>query len=328
MRKQNTLVSIIVPIYNVEKYLNKCIESIIGQDYSNIEIVLVDDGSPDNSGDIIDEYARKDKRIKPIHKINCGVSTARNTGIENATGDYICFVDGDDYVMPDYVSYLLRLSEENDADIALTTDMFGNFNEKQNTNLVINNFTAEQATEQMLCYKYPIGVYCKLFRRSFIEENKIRFFTDIFIGEGFNFNMECIQRSNRVTVGNKKIYYYRRDNEASAMSSFSLKKWENGLYALENIKNNLLFHTEKINSAWRFAWWRTNTDAYNSIVLAEETKEYRDFYFRCKSVVMKNGLIAIKVPVSINQKLRAIVMVICPKLIPLMMKIRKKRYIG
>ena len=92
------LVTIVVPIYNVEKYLTRCVDSIINQTYQNLEIILVDDGSPDNCPRICDEYAKKDHRIKVIHKINAGLGMARNTGIENATGKYICFFDSDDYI--------------------------------------------------------------------------------------------------------------------------------------------------------------------------------------------------------------------------------------
>ncbi|MDQ1143763.1 glycosyltransferase involved in cell wall biosynthesis [Bacillus sp. SORGH_AS 510] len=127
MGKSEIKVSVIVPIYNVEKFLSKCIETIINQSYKNLEIILVDDGSPDRSGEICDEYAAKDKRIKVIHQKNSGVSSARNAGINAATGDYVCFADGDDYLMPDYVEYLMDLAVRNDADISLTTDMFSNY---------------------------------------------------------------------------------------------------------------------------------------------------------------------------------------------------------
>ena len=104
----NFKVSVIVPIYNVEKYIAECIESIIKQDYRNLEIILVDDGSPDKSGEICDFYKNKDERIIVIHKKNAGVSAARNSGLDAATGDFVCFVDGDDYLEEDYVSYLLK----------------------------------------------------------------------------------------------------------------------------------------------------------------------------------------------------------------------------
>ena len=112
-------VSIIVPVYNVEKYLEKCLDSIVKQTYENIEIILVDDGSTDKSGTILDQYAEMDNRISVIHKKNEGVSTARNTGIEAARGEYICFADADDYLMPDYVEYLLTLAVDKNADIAI-----------------------------------------------------------------------------------------------------------------------------------------------------------------------------------------------------------------
>lgn len=95
---ENIKVSVVVPVYNVELYLNKCIESIVNQSYKNLEIILVDDGSPDKCPSMCDDWAKKDKRIKVIHKKNAGLGNARNTGIENATGEYICFVDSDDII--------------------------------------------------------------------------------------------------------------------------------------------------------------------------------------------------------------------------------------
>ena len=99
-------ISVIVPVYNVEQYLPQCLDSIINQTYKNLEIICVDDGSPDNSGKILDEYAKKDKRIKVIHQENQGVSVARNTGLDNATGKYIGFVDPDDWIEADYYETL------------------------------------------------------------------------------------------------------------------------------------------------------------------------------------------------------------------------------
>lgn len=102
----NPLISVVIPIYNVENYLHKCVDSIINQTYTNLEIILVDDGSPDNCGKICDEYEKKDSRIKVIHKINGGLSDARNAGIDIANGKYISFIDSDDYVDQDYIEFL------------------------------------------------------------------------------------------------------------------------------------------------------------------------------------------------------------------------------
>ena len=92
------LVSVIIPVYKTERYLHRCIDSLVNQDYKNIEIILIDDGSPDHCGNICDEYAKKDKRIKVIHQRNKGLSAARNAGLDFCTGEYLCFVDSDDYV--------------------------------------------------------------------------------------------------------------------------------------------------------------------------------------------------------------------------------------
>lgn len=114
----NPLISIIVPVYDVEKYLDRCLQSIVAQTYKNIEIILVDDGSPDNCPAMCDEWAEKDSRIRVIHKENGGLAHARNTGIENASGSYFLFVDSDDYMDSDMVEFLYSLICKYDADIA------------------------------------------------------------------------------------------------------------------------------------------------------------------------------------------------------------------
>ena len=318
------LISVIVPIYNVEKYISKCLESILNQTYKNLEIILVDDCTPDNSGVIADTYAEKDSRVRVIHKATRGgVSAARNSGIEASCGAYVCFVDGDDYVMADYVEYLFNLAK-NDCDITLTTDMFNNFDDKQNTDDSVRVYTPEQTTISILCYNIPIGVYCKLFKRSFLG-NDIRFLEELFIGEGFNFNTTAFQRANCVVVGHRKIYYYRRDNPTSATTKFSIEKWENGLYAIDLIKQNFILHSDQLERAWQFAYWRTHSDAYDALVLANAQKDYPEFYRKCLMVIHKFW-IALKVPISKQNRLRAIVMGICPKIIPMAMRRRRKKY--
>ena len=108
------LISVIIPVYKVEKYLPKCLDSVLNQSYSNLEIILVDDGSPDNCGEICDEYAKQDERFKVIHcEKNGGASAARNKGLEIATGDYIAFIDSDDYVTEKYLRTLVKDLENN-----------------------------------------------------------------------------------------------------------------------------------------------------------------------------------------------------------------------
>lgn len=328
MKKQKIKISVIVPVYHVARFLSKCIESILQQDYKNIEIILVDDGSDDESGEIVDKYGSFDNRIVVIHKLNGGVSTARNAGLDRASGEYVCFVDGDDYVMPDYVSYLFYLADDNNADIAISTVMFGNFDKSQSTDNSVQIYDSAKAMELTLCYRFPIGVYCRMFKRSFLEAYGIRFRTDLFIGEGFNFNMDTVQRADKVVVGHRKVYYYRRDNENSAMTAFSAKKWENGLYALKIMKDNFIIRSDAIDKAWQYAWWRTNSDAYDSIRMAGAQHSNRRMYEECRNVVKRKGLVALKVPVSRKDSIRAVVMTICPSVVPFLLKMRKKKYIG
>ena len=113
------LISVIIPVYNVEKYLPECIESVLKQTHTNLEIILVDDGSPDNSPQICDEYAQKDSRIKVIHKENGGVSSARNEGLKIAKGEWISFIDADDWVEKNFCEILLNKAVKTQSDIAL-----------------------------------------------------------------------------------------------------------------------------------------------------------------------------------------------------------------
>lgn len=113
------VVSVVLPIYNVEKYLNRCVKSVVNQSYKNLEIILVDDGSPDNCPELCEDWAKKDSRIKVVHKENAGLGYARNTGIENATGEYICFFDSDDYIALDAIEKAYSCISENKAEMVL-----------------------------------------------------------------------------------------------------------------------------------------------------------------------------------------------------------------
>lgn len=320
------LVTIIVPVYNVEKYLSKCIDSIIEQSYKNLEIILIDDGSTDMSGKIIDEYVKKDGRIISIHKKNGGVSSARNEGLKIAKGEYICFADADDYLMKDYVEYMYNMIEKDKSDIALTKKMFSNFDNKQTENDKKEIYTGEKTAIDIMVYNIPIGVYCKMFKKSLLEDNKIRFFTDIYIGEGFNFNVKAFQNANKVSIGYKKIYFYRRDNETSATTKFSMKKWENGLKAIDVMKENFSIKSRDMMKAWNFARWRTNVDVYSLLITSNSVSEYKAFYQNCKKIGKKYAYYAFITPTSKKEKIRAILMMFYPKALPKLVIARRKKY--
>ena len=115
--EQQELISVIIPVYNVEKYLRECIDSVLNQSYQNLEIILVDDGSTDSSGEICDEYEKQDIRIRVIHQKNQGLSGARNTGFQNANGEYVYFLDSDDWIVPEAIKCLVKRAEEESADV-------------------------------------------------------------------------------------------------------------------------------------------------------------------------------------------------------------------
>ncbi len=317
------LVSIIIPVYNVEKYIRICLDSVLNQTYENIEIILVDDGSTDASSSICDEYANKDLRIKVIHKKNEGVSIARNVGIDIATGDYLCFADSDDILMPDYVEYLMWMIEQNDVEIAVTTSFFTTFEKSKSYKDNINNVSGEDAVAAILYYHIPIGCYCKMFSRRFLNVNHIRFLPDVYIGEGFNFNVEAFSRAKKVAIGHKKVYYYRRDNMGSAMTYFKIEKARMALKAIDIIRERLIIKSDKLLRACDFAKWHTSGDMLNWMVLSHARTHYPEFFNSCLVTVKEYAKFALSAPLNKKERLRAILQIINPLLLSYLLVIRR-----
>lgn len=315
-------VSIIVPIYNAEKYLSICLDSILGQTYTNLEIILVNDGSSDGSSKVLKQYAGKDNRIKIITQHNQGVSTARNNGIKACSGEWICFADADDILQPDYVEYLLSLAKDNDTDIALTTEMFSTFGGRQTLNDNVKVVSGEQAAIDILYYHIPIGVYCKIFKRSFLAQD-VRFFPNVYIGEGFNFNVKTFLKTDRVTIGKRKIYCYRRDNSQSAMTKFSIDKCKMALKAIDIIRDNLIIKSQKLIDACRFAYWHTSGDMYNWMVLAKVQNEYPEMYHQCYRTLRSYAHRAVIAPLNNKERFRAMVQLIHPRILAAMLEFRR-----
>ena len=212
-------VSIIVAIYKSEKFLDKLIDSIIKQSYKNIEIILVDDGSPDNSGSICDYYATRDERIRVIHKKNGGTCDARNTGLASATGDYIIIVDGDDWLAYDCVEYLMHLINETGSDMAFSDKVFTTRDQVQTKNDYIETWSPEDATAAILYPHMAIGPWNKIYSTELLRKNNITFSVPWF-GEGLYFASTAAQHSNQVGVGHRKVYHYRLNNANSGLTNY------------------------------------------------------------------------------------------------------------
>ena len=225
-KKKQPLISVVVPIYKVEEYINKCLDSIINQTYKNLEIILVDDGSPDNCGKICDDYVKKDKRIKVIHKINGGLSDARNKGIEKAKGEYITFIDSDDYIEKEYVELLYKTIIEEDSDIAI-----GSHTVLYETGMELKKATGEKT---LLTPK-------KVLERILYDDNidysawaklyKIELFKKIKYPKGRLFEdaattYKLIDSSKKIAINSKSIYNYIIRNNSITNAAFSKKKMD------------------------------------------------------------------------------------------------------
>lgn len=205
------LVSIIVPIYNVELFLNECVESLIAQTYKNIEIILVDDGSPDTCPQICDQWESKDSRIHVIHKQNGGLSDARNAGIEVSNGDYIMFVDSDDKIAEDTVLELLNIQYQTKADIVCggfyryTSGKIEQiYNEIIDVDFVV--FSGVEQVKNILTSRTDCSSCCKLYKKSLLEHHRFikgRYNEDVIFL--FNLYLKC----NSIAYTQKRFYYYR-----------------------------------------------------------------------------------------------------------------------
>ena len=168
-------ISVIVPVYNVEQYLERCVDSIINQTYTNLEIILVNDGSTDNSGKLCDELAKKDERIRVIHKENGGLSDARNRGIDEAESDLVGFIDSDDYIDSDMYEVLLKNLNNTDADLSMCAlyDVYNNTPEAQVANKETWELSSEQAIKMVMEAKIlSVTAVNKLYRKSLFSDLK------------------------------------------------------------------------------------------------------------------------------------------------------------
>lgn len=224
------LITIIVPIYQSEKTLNKCIDSILNQSYTNIEIILVNDGSSDKSGAICDEFASKDNRIKVIHKENSGVSSARNVGLDNAKGDFIQFVDSDDWLDKDACSILLKEIKDQKVDLVICgLNITKNGKLIRTPHLSRNNVSPSNHFDD-LKFIYPIFASpCnKLYKREMIG----RFNESLSAGEDLLFNFDYIRNTNSVQTIESCLYNVSLDNQGSLNRRFR----ENQLDLLLNLE--------------------------------------------------------------------------------------------
>ncbi len=221
-------ISVVVPIYNAEEYLEKCLNSIIKQTYENLEMILINDGSTDKSLEIMNKYKAEDERIIIIDKENGGVSSARNKGIETATGKYIIFIDADDYIEPNMFEVLEDDLFKNNVDIS----MCGYRNVDINGNILYESKPMNEKYFDAKTFKYNLfkedyysDLICnKLFRLEVIKEHNIRFHEDIHINENILFILDFAKYAYRYSFGNEMLYNFLYNQKGATHGKFTLKK--------------------------------------------------------------------------------------------------------
>ena len=218
MRKM-VKVSVIVPVFNVENFIGKTLISICNQTFSNLEIIVIDDGSKDQSGEICDQYAKKDSRIRVFHQQNQGITKTRNTGIQLASGDYLCFVDSDDWISENFIAVLVAASDRNKADIAFTNHSIVNHNQCFYRDDYHQSVYTEPAEKnELLCQIFFPAVHGKIYRRSSLMNRGITFL----VQKGYNgfaedilFNFEALNGTGNLIFVPGEYYFYNRDNPNS-----------------------------------------------------------------------------------------------------------------
>lgn len=248
----NVKVSIIVPVYNAEKHLNECLDSIINQTLKEIQVIIINDGSADKSKEIILNYAEKDSRIIFVQSTNEGVSVARNKGIEKATGKYIGFVDADDYLDTTMYQRLFNIAEEQNASMAVCNSMVVADKIETEKRLQLKHESIEVSDKlplmlDFLRFKYDYANWNKIYALQIIKENHLEFHENLSIWEDLLFNLEFIANARKLVTLSEGLYYYRVHNTSVMAESKLLVSHEYNVFydAYVSFCNKHSLHLER-----------------------------------------------------------------------------------
>ncbi|MFZ4454878.1 MAG: glycosyltransferase family 2 protein [Bacteroidales bacterium] len=270
------LISIIVPIYNVEAYLKRCVVSIQNQTYPNIEIILVDDGSPDNSGKLCDELAAKDERIKVIHKPNGGLSDARNAGIDIAQGEFLSFIDSDDYIHPQMMELLYQNLVEAKADLSCCDikNAYSTEAEYFDFDNTVKLYTNIEALEMLFTYYCQVFVMVcnKLYRKEAFTEFR---FAKGKIHEDEFLTYKILHHSPKIVFSDARLYYYYQSPNSIMRSQFSEKRLQ---YAEAMEERLAYFEAEKLSKFYnltlqKFGIWSLFFYYLNRASMSKEIRQ-------------------------------------------------------
>ena len=260
------LVSVIIPVYNVEKYLGRCVDSVLGQSYSNLEIILVDDGSPDKSGAMCDDYKLKDSRIKVIHKENGGLGFARNSGLDIATGRYVTFIDSDDWISKEHIKNLYETALQCNADVVIGTHTSVNTDGAETPQRLLLKegvYEGESITDEVVLpligadADFPNDIQItssacmNLYSMDVINKYNLRFISEKYaVAEDLYFNIDFFSASQRIVALNETGYYYF-ENNASISRKYSPKRFERTLNFYQKVNEQIETYNLKDKVSFR-----------------------------------------------------------------------------
>lgn len=290
------LFSIIVPVYNSESYINECIKSIIDSNYLNWELLLIDDGSTDKSGTICDEWSQRDSRIKVFHKVNGGVSSARNLGIEKAKGYWLIFVDSDDFISPDFMNRILEKTSCGDADLVFNDFNIIYSNKRELFRTYSWNANKEESFRNYLVHSWPRVAWGAV-KKDLITKNNIRYPENLTAFEDFHFMCRCILCSHKVIKISEPLYNYRRTNVSSITNTLTIsRKKHDELWVYEDLFR--LF--KSINKYEYYApsiYWRLLAGKQSWVLDLSKHDEFMSFFPEKKNYILSCPLIGLKMKV-------------------------------
>lgn len=305
MFMQEPVISVIVPVYNVEKYLNRCVQSIVDQTYKNLEIILVDDGSPDHCPQMCDAWAKKDSRIQVIHKKNGGVASARNMGIKNSRGKYFAFIDPDDFIEAEMYELMHSRIKKDDSDLC-SCNMRTVLENGQANGTVADFPEATFIGNDILCAYFSeehfLPSTCdKLYKAEIVKKNNIFFSETLEIGEDFTFNYYFFKNSKRVSAISNCLYnyFYNRKNSASNKCSAKwLLRWKNTKKIRDLERNN-----EPVYKMCNRMFAKELLSCFKEITEKKKTKELKSVYKEILNEMKRNSKSFIN-SVYISKKIR------------------------
>lgn len=278
------LVSIIVPVYNVEDYLKRCIDSLRNQTYSDLEIILVDDGSTDKSLEICETASREDKRVHVVHQKNSGSSIARNTGLDHASGEFVTFVDSDDHIEHETIEKMLLLIQEHNLDVVEFER-----DDPNGTKAFDNSFKIETQEEAILrtIKTSSFQVWKRLYRTSLVTD--MRFIPNIIHQDVF-YVIDLLNRIERIGHLDQALYKYNRENISVIRSKYSISKTQAGINATEYIINNTP-ETNKIVDCKKSYVVNYYTGHFYSLCRNSELDKEKKFRKKLKQAILKNATV-------------------------------------